>query len=52
MIGDAGGMSPRSSGDRPASVEVDGEPRGRTPLRIGLDPNALRLMAPVNAPDR
>lgn len=37
--------------DRPAAVEVDGEPRGRTPLRIGLDPNALRLMAPAGAPD-
>jgi YegS/Rv2252/BmrU family lipid kinase len=38
--------------DRPARVEVDGEPCGRTPLRIGLDPNALRLMAPADTPDR
>jgi diacylglycerol kinase family enzyme len=38
--------------DRPACVEVDGEPRGRTPLRIGLDANALRLMAPADTPDR
>ncbi|MET0424083.1 MAG: diacylglycerol kinase family protein [Actinoplanes sp.] len=37
--------------DRPANIEVDGEPRGRTPLRIGLDPNALRLMAPPGTPD-
>jgi YegS/Rv2252/BmrU family lipid kinase len=38
--------------DRPANIEVDGEPRGQTPLRIGLDPNALRLMAPADTPDR
>ena len=37
--------------DRPARVEVDGEPSGRTPLRIGLDPNALRMMAPADARD-
>lgn len=37
--------------DRPAPVEVDGEPRGRTPLRIGLAPNALRIMAPPGTPD-
>ena len=37
--------------DRPARVEVDGEPCGQTPLRIGLDANALRLMAPADAPD-
>jgi YegS/Rv2252/BmrU family lipid kinase len=37
--------------DRPARVEVDGEPSGRTPLRIGLDPNALRVMAPAGTPD-
>jgi diacylglycerol kinase (ATP) len=37
--------------DRPARVEVDGEPSGRTPLRIGLDPNALRLMAPADTRD-
>ncbi|MEV0005442.1 YegS/Rv2252/BmrU family lipid kinase [Micromonospora sp. NPDC050980] len=37
--------------DRPASIEVDGEPYGRTPVRIGLDPNALRLMAPADSPD-
>jgi diacylglycerol kinase (ATP) len=38
--------------DRPARVEVDGEPCGRTPLRIGLDANALRMMAPAGTPDR
>lgn len=38
--------------DRPARAEVDGEPIGRTPLRIGLAPNALRLMAPAGTPDR
>ncbi|MCA2219173.1 diacylglycerol/lipid kinase family protein [Jidongwangia harbinensis] len=37
--------------DRPARVEVDGEPCGRTPMRIGLDPNALRLIAPAGTPD-
>ena len=37
--------------DRPARVEVDGEPAGSTPLRIGLAPNALRVMAPRDAPD-
>ncbi|GLZ00086.1 diacylglycerol kinase family protein [Actinoplanes sp. NBRC 103695] len=40
------------STDRPARVEVDGELRGSTPLRIGLDANALRMMAPPNTPDR
>jgi YegS/Rv2252/BmrU family lipid kinase len=38
--------------DRPARVEVDGEPGGRTPMRIGLAANALRLMAPAGTPDR
>jgi diacylglycerol kinase (ATP) len=38
--------------DRSANIELDGEPRGQTPLRIGLDPNALRLMAPAGTPDR
>jgi diacylglycerol kinase (ATP) len=38
--------------DRPARVEVDGEPSGRTPIRIGLDANALRLLAPAGTPDR
>ena len=38
--------------DRPARVEVDGELRGHTPLRIALDPNALRVMARIDAPDR
>ncbi|MFI5937520.1 diacylglycerol/lipid kinase family protein [Actinoplanes sp. NPDC051494] len=37
--------------DRPARVEVDGEPAGRTPLRIGLAANALRVMAPPGTPD-
>ncbi|MCO8270439.1 diacylglycerol kinase [Actinoplanes sp. TRM 88003] len=38
--------------DRPARVEVDGEPGGSTPMRIGLAANALRVMAPIDAPDR
>jgi diacylglycerol kinase (ATP) len=38
--------------DRPARAEVDGEPSGRTPMRIGLAANALRVMAPADAPDR
>jgi diacylglycerol kinase family enzyme len=37
--------------DRPARVEVDGEPSGRTPLRIGLAANALRMMAPAGSRD-
>jgi diacylglycerol kinase family enzyme len=37
--------------DRPARVEVDGEPCGQTPIRVGLDANALRVMAPANTPD-
>ncbi|MFE9689550.1 diacylglycerol/lipid kinase family protein [Micromonospora sp. NPDC005806] len=38
--------------DRPARIEVDGEPYGETPVRIGLDPNALRVMASADSPDR
>jgi diacylglycerol kinase (ATP) len=38
--------------DHPARVEVDGEPAGHTPIRIGLDANALRVMAPAGTPDR
>ncbi|PWR12326.1 diacylglycerol kinase [Micromonospora acroterricola] len=38
--------------DRPAPVEVDGELYGETPIRIGLDPNALRIMAPAHTLDR
>ena len=38
--------------DRPAPVEVDGEMRGQTPIRIGLDANALRVMAPADTLDR
>jgi diacylglycerol kinase (ATP) len=37
--------------DRPIPVEVDGEPRGTTPLRIAIDGNALRIMAPADSPD-
>ncbi|GAA2529284.1 diacylglycerol/lipid kinase family protein [Winogradskya humida] len=37
--------------DRPARVEVDGEPAGHTPLRISLAANALRIMAPPGTPD-
>lgn len=38
--------------DRPAPVEVDGEVRGQTPIEIGLDANALRVMAPAGTLDR
>ncbi|WP_229401823.1 diacylglycerol/lipid kinase family protein [Micromonospora okii] len=38
--------------DRPARVEVDGELCGRTPIRIGLAANALRVMAHADSPDR
>ncbi|BCL17924.1 diacylglycerol/lipid kinase family protein [Micromonospora sagamiensis] len=38
--------------DRPARVEVDGELYGRTPIRLGLAANALRVMAPADSPDR
>jgi diacylglycerol kinase (ATP) len=38
--------------DRPATVEVDGELCGQTPVRIGLDANALRIMVPADTPDR
>jgi diacylglycerol kinase family enzyme len=38
--------------DRPARVEVDGELRGHTPLRISLDADALRVMAKSDSPDR
>ncbi|SCL23355.1 lipid kinase, YegS/Rv2252/BmrU family [Micromonospora pallida] len=38
--------------DRPARVEVDGELCGQTPIRLGLAANALRVMAPVDSPDR
>jgi diacylglycerol kinase (ATP) len=37
--------------DRPVRVEVDGEPCGQTPMRVGLEANALRLMAPADTPD-
>ena len=37
--------------DRPVPIEVDGEPRGYTPLRIGLAANALRVMAPADTRD-
>ncbi|WBB68539.1 diacylglycerol kinase family protein [Micromonospora sp. WMMD812] len=38
--------------DQPARVEVDGELRGRTPIRVGLAANALRVMAPAGTVDR
>lgn len=38
--------------DHPAPVEVDGEVHGRTPIRIGLSANALRVMVPDDVPDR
>ncbi|MFI7597294.1 diacylglycerol/lipid kinase family protein [Actinoplanes sp. NPDC049681] len=38
--------------DRPARIEVDGEPCGQTPIRIRVDPNALRIMAPAGTVDR
>ncbi|MFI5494909.1 diacylglycerol/lipid kinase family protein [Actinoplanes sp. NPDC051859] len=38
--------------DRPARVEVDGEPCGQTPIRIEVIGNALRIMAPPGTVDR
>ncbi|MFC8616647.1 diacylglycerol/lipid kinase family protein [Micromonospora purpureochromogenes] len=38
--------------DRPARVEVDGELCGTTPIRVGVDANALRVMAPADSLDR
>jgi diacylglycerol kinase (ATP) len=38
--------------DHPVPVEVDGERHGHTPMRVGLDVNALRVLAAVDAPDR
>ncbi|MEH0820773.1 MULTISPECIES: diacylglycerol/lipid kinase family protein [unclassified Micromonospora] len=38
--------------DRPARIEVDGELCGTTPIRVAVDPNALRVMAPVDSLDR
>jgi YegS/Rv2252/BmrU family lipid kinase len=38
--------------DRPRPVEVDGELHGHTPLRVAVDPNALRVMATANTADR
>ncbi|GIF78553.1 diacylglycerol/lipid kinase family protein [Asanoa siamensis] len=38
--------------DRPMPIEVDGEPRGYTPVRIGLAANALRVMAATDTVDR
>ena len=32
-------------------VEVDGEIRGRTPVEVGIDPEALRVLVPVEFPD-
>lgn len=37
--------------DRPAPVEVDGEVGSYAPVRVRLDPNALRVMAPADSPD-
>ncbi|GLY02586.1 MULTISPECIES: diacylglycerol kinase family protein [Actinoplanes] len=37
--------------DRPTRTEVDGEPCGETPLRVAVDPNALRIMAAADSPD-
>ena len=45
-------LTPLLETDRPARIEVDGEPYGQTPVRIGLDPNALRVMAAADSPDR
>jgi diacylglycerol kinase (ATP) len=38
--------------DRPARLDVDGELGGTTPVRIRLDANALRVMAPPDTTDR
>ncbi|MGK5441468.1 diacylglycerol/lipid kinase family protein [Micromonospora sp. URMC 105] len=38
--------------DRPARIEVDGELCGTTPIRVAVDPNALRVMAPADSLDR
>jgi diacylglycerol kinase (ATP) len=38
--------------DRTAAVEVDGELHGRTPMRISLDANALRVMVGQDFDDR
>ncbi|MDG4767932.1 YegS/Rv2252/BmrU family lipid kinase [Solwaraspora sp. WMMD406] len=38
--------------DRPAAVEIDGEPSGETPIRLSVDPNALRVMAAADVVDR
>ncbi|MEH0986148.1 diacylglycerol/lipid kinase family protein [Micromonospora sp. CPCC 205556] len=38
--------------DRPARFEVDGELCGTTPIRVAVDANALRVMAPAGSPDR
>jgi diacylglycerol kinase (ATP) len=38
--------------DPPLALDVDGEIRGRTPVRIALEANALRVMVGTGFPDR
>ena len=38
--------------DPPLALDVDGEIRGRTPVRIALETNALRVMVGTGFPDR
>ena len=38
--------------DPPLALDVDGEIRGRTPVRIALEANALRVMVDTGFPDR
>ena len=37
--------------DPPLALDVDGEIRGRTPVRIALEANALRVMVGTDFPD-
>ncbi|SEG06067.1 lipid kinase, YegS/Rv2252/BmrU family [Thermomonospora echinospora] len=41
----------RVSTDPPLDIDVDGEIRGRTPVTVGLLPNALRVMVPQTFED-
>ncbi|HEY4604244.1 MAG TPA: diacylglycerol kinase, partial [Blastococcus sp.] len=38
--------------DPPLALDVDGEIRGRTPVRVTLEANALRVMVGTGFPDR
>ena len=41
----------RVATDPTRSLDLDGEVRGTTPVRIGLLPNALRILVPSSFPD-